>query len=295
MPPKRDPRRDQAAEIYKQQNGNIDLADIAKQLEVSAGTVRGWKSKDKWAIGTERGSERSEKRSKRSKPQTPSAPRPTSVDVLIIQAAEENEELTDKERFFCILYVKSFNATQSYFQAYDCTYSTANVEGPALLVKPRIRQEIQRLKKIKSEAILAGMEDVMELHSRIAFADMNSFAEYENIEVPLLIDGVLVPKTDPETGEPLLDPATGEPICLTRNINQVRFKNSEITDGQLISEISQGRDGMKIKLRSSDASLKFLERCLSEGNGNNGGGVAEWIETILEANEDTAPNDQEDD
>ena len=44
----RDPNRDKAFEIYSESNGNIELIEIAERLGVSAGTVRGWKSKDKW-------------------------------------------------------------------------------------------------------------------------------------------------------------------------------------------------------------------------------------------------------
>jgi uncharacterized protein YjcR len=48
MPKPRDPNRDKAFEIYKEHSGNIDLVEIASQLNISSGTVRGWKSKDKW-------------------------------------------------------------------------------------------------------------------------------------------------------------------------------------------------------------------------------------------------------
>ena len=44
----RDPNRDKAFEIYSENNGNIELIEIAERLGVSAGTVRGWKSKDTW-------------------------------------------------------------------------------------------------------------------------------------------------------------------------------------------------------------------------------------------------------
>lgn len=44
----RDPNRDKAFEIYSENNGNIELIEIAERLGVSDGTVRGWKSKDKW-------------------------------------------------------------------------------------------------------------------------------------------------------------------------------------------------------------------------------------------------------
>lgn len=46
----RDPSRDKAYEIWKQANGEIKLKDIADQLEISEGTVRGWKNKDKWEL-----------------------------------------------------------------------------------------------------------------------------------------------------------------------------------------------------------------------------------------------------
>lgn len=48
MPRARDPNRNRAFEIYEEHGGNIDLVEIASQLNISAGTVRGWKSKDDW-------------------------------------------------------------------------------------------------------------------------------------------------------------------------------------------------------------------------------------------------------
>lgn len=41
-------KRKQAFEIFKEHKGNIDLVEIARLLESPSGTVRGWKSKDKW-------------------------------------------------------------------------------------------------------------------------------------------------------------------------------------------------------------------------------------------------------
>lgn len=48
MPRARDPNRSKAFRIYMDAGGKIDLVEIASQLNISAGTVRGWKSKDKW-------------------------------------------------------------------------------------------------------------------------------------------------------------------------------------------------------------------------------------------------------
>lgn len=44
----RDPKRDQAFEIWKNSNGEKKLTEIASELDVSPGTVRGWKNKDNW-------------------------------------------------------------------------------------------------------------------------------------------------------------------------------------------------------------------------------------------------------
>lgn len=48
MPKERDPRRKEAFELYSQSKGSAKLKDIAEQLGVAEGTVRGWKNKDSW-------------------------------------------------------------------------------------------------------------------------------------------------------------------------------------------------------------------------------------------------------
>ena len=44
MPKARNPNREKAFEIYKKHKGEIDLVEIASQLNLAAGTVRGWKN-----------------------------------------------------------------------------------------------------------------------------------------------------------------------------------------------------------------------------------------------------------
>ncbi len=72
MPKVRSPNRDKAYEMYKSKNGNIPLVEIAKQIGETDGTVRGWKSKDKWdekMNGTfqTKNMERSEKKKSKNK------------------------------------------------------------------------------------------------------------------------------------------------------------------------------------------------------------------------------------
>lgn len=48
MARKRDPRREEAFQIWKQHDGKITNRALAEQLEVPEKTIGGWKSKDKW-------------------------------------------------------------------------------------------------------------------------------------------------------------------------------------------------------------------------------------------------------
>lgn len=63
----RDPNRSRAFEIYKEHAGNIDLVEIASQLNISPGTIRGWKSKDSWEKQLNGTLHKNTERSKRKK------------------------------------------------------------------------------------------------------------------------------------------------------------------------------------------------------------------------------------
>ncbi|WP_446897445.1 phage terminase small subunit [Clostridium sp. LBM24168] len=67
MPRQRSPNRDKAFEIYKENNGNIDLVKIAEMLNLSPGTIRGWKNKDKWDSKLNGTLQKNTERSKRKK------------------------------------------------------------------------------------------------------------------------------------------------------------------------------------------------------------------------------------
>lgn len=140
----------------------------------------------------------------------------------------EESSLTDKEKDFCIHYIGSFNATQSAYRAgYQGSYKTVKNTAYELMQRPRVRNLIEYLKKMKRETILAGVDDVIDLHMRIAFSDMTGFMQwgfngYQN-------GAFAIP--------------------------------SEMVDGNLIKEISVGQDGqMKIRLEDRQKSLDFLER-----------------------------------
>jgi len=66
MPRQRSPKRDKAKQIYLKANGNIVLTNLAKQLNETDGTVRGWKAKDKWDLELKRNGTLQTKETERS-------------------------------------------------------------------------------------------------------------------------------------------------------------------------------------------------------------------------------------
>ncbi|MDO1831559.1 phage terminase small subunit-related protein, partial [Escherichia coli] len=115
MPRARDPNRDKAFELWKKSKGEMKLRDIAKHLDVPEKTVSGWKSKDKWEDlmnGVLHKNVRSTPNKKTSKRKSP------KVEVVIPEPVIQNDELTDKQKYFCLHYLKYFNATKAYQKAY---------------------------------------------------------------------------------------------------------------------------------------------------------------------------------
>ena len=108
MPRIRDPNRDKAFDIYKSYNGEIELVKLADKLKVSPGTVRGWKSKDKWDEKLNGTFRKNTERSKRKKEVKNEAVEEEVNSVM------ENSGLTAKQQLFCCVYIRCFNATKAY-------------------------------------------------------------------------------------------------------------------------------------------------------------------------------------
>ncbi|WP_297637920.1 terminase small subunit [uncultured Clostridium sp.] len=65
---------------------------------------------------------------------------------VIKDKVKSKAKLNDRQKRFCIEYLESLNATQSYLKVYpDASYETANVEGCKFLRKPSVKQYINDL------------------------------------------------------------------------------------------------------------------------------------------------------
>ena len=212
------------------------LVEIANELSLPEGTVRRWKSTYKW------GGERSESKSERSKEKKKAVAE--EVEQVI-----ENPDLTDKQRLFCIRYIRCFNATKAYQKAYGVDYNTAVVNGPRLLGNARIREEITRLKQVRLSREMLDEHDIFQKYMDIAFSDITDYVDFGREEVQVM--GAFGPvQVDNPNGD-------GK-IPLMKTINSVRFHESGAVDGTLITEVKQGKDGASIKLADSMKALEWL-------------------------------------
>lgn len=239
MPRTRNPNRDKAFEIYKSHNGEIDLIEIADQLQTSPGTVRGWKSKDKWEQKLNGTFRKNMERSKKQK----------AIVKEVEKTVENAEGLTDKQRLFCCHYIRCFNATKAYQKAYGASYDVAAAAGSRLLKKEKIQETIRKLKQNRMNREMLSEEDIFQKYMDIAFADITDFVSFGRETVPVM--GAFGPVR-------VKNEETGDKETLTKEINTVRFKDSGIVDGTLITEVKQGKDGASIKLMDKMKALKWL-------------------------------------
>lgn len=234
-----DPRIEQAKAMYL--NGT-KLVEIASQLNLPEGTVRRWKCTHKWDNErSDKNSERSERKKERKKKAAESE----------VEQVMKNPDLTDKQRLFCLYYVRYFNATKAYQKAYECSYDVANAEGYKLLVNPCIVDEIHRLKKSRLNRELLDEHDIFQKYMDIAFADITDFVQFGQEEE------YVIGSFGPIQVE---DPITGKKVPLKQKVNTVHFRESDNVDGTIIAEIKNGKNGASIKLADRMKALEWLAR-----------------------------------
>lgn len=241
-------KRELAFNLYKDSKGEKPLKDIALEVEASPGTVRGWKSRYKWdeLIGkSPPEKERNVAKEKRS------ATRNVAAQPVI-----ENDDLTEQQKMFCLFYLQHFNATKAYQQAYQVDYQTANAIGYRLLVNDGIKQELHRLKAELQQDTFVDVKDLIQEYVKQAFADISEVVTSDRKRY----------KACDAMGKPLKD-ENGEQIY--HYYNTITAKNTGEFDGQLVKEITQGRDGVSVKLydkqKAMSELMKYYEKSKEEG------------------------------
>lgn len=207
------------------------LKDIASEIGVKDSTVRGWKYRDGWP---------KVQRKRKTKNKNVADEKNVAKQSAVIA-----DPLNDKQQLFAELYVRSFNAVQSYMTVYGCEYNTAASQGYKLLKNTAVRAYVQSLKEIKKQAIMADETDVVEMYMKIAFSSIGDFVKFGRKDVQVMT--AFGPLTDKDTNEPVM-----------KTVNYVDMKESSAVDPGVIAEISQGKDGVRIKLADRMKALEWL-------------------------------------
>ena len=226
--------------------------DIAEKYGVTVNTVKSWKTRYGWSRNKEKGVHTKKKKVCTQKEQeNPLSYQKENDEITEIMG---NSELTDKQRLFCIYYVRCFNATKAYQKAYECSYETAVANAYRMMGNDGIKKEIHNLKQNRLNREFLSEEDIFQMYMDIAFADITDYVSFgrETVEVMGAFGPVQVKNEK-----------TGKKEILKREINTVRFKESDSVDGRLISEIKQGKDGASIKLADRMKALQWLSDHIS--------------------------------
>lgn len=233
MPRARDPNRDKAFEIWKSVNGEISNRALAEQLGIPEKTIGSWKSKDNWngkLNGVLQTKIRSTPNKNSNSKKARSMSKKTNKEPDI-----ESEELTEKQRLFCLYYVKYRNKTKAYMKAYKCTWENANSHAYKLWGNVGVKSEIDRLLKELRDELKLDTRDILQKYIDIAFADITDFVEFGLEEA-----------TD-DLGNPY-------------EVNRVKFRDSSEVDGTIITEVKQGKDGVSVKLADKMKALEHLSK-----------------------------------
>ena len=204
-------------EIQKEwETTKITLAALAEKHGVKLGTLKSRKSREAWSRDPTK--KDATKTQKVATPVKRMHPIKKELEPVV-----ESDSLTDKQRLFCIYYIKYFNATKAYQKAYECAYTTAMVEGHRHLRNPKISAVIDRMREEKMSEKKISASDVLQKYIDIAFADIGDYVE---------VDGGYTVKVRP----------------------------LEDIDASLISELSNTENGIKLKLADKMKALDMLAK-----------------------------------
>lgn len=217
---------------------DITLKALADKYGIKLGTLKSRKSREGWSR------EPTKKDATPKKKKVANSKKVAPVEPVIV-----SENLTEKQKLFCLHYLKYYNATKAYQKAYGCAYTTAMVEGHRHLKNPKIAAEIDRVKAEQQKALFIDGMDVIQKYIDIAFADITDFVSFY--------------RRDQQTGENevVLNPDGTVKDIVPKLIttNEMYFKDMDEVDGTIISEIKKGKDGVTVKLHDKMKALEKLE------------------------------------
>jgi len=150
--------------------------------------------------------------------------------------------LTPKQEAFCLAYMESGNASEAYRRAYTVgamKAATINRNAKALLDNSKIATRLAELNQAAVSAAVMTRSEALERLSSFARADLSDLVEFGEYELSQDADGIPVMQAAWKIRDSVLqDPAKMAAI----------------------SELTAGRDGIKIKTHSPLAAIQQLAK-----------------------------------
>ncbi|AUN22260.1 hypothetical protein RSJ22_12770 [Clostridium botulinum] len=228
----RGPDWDLIKEEYLKLNGNVKLKEFAEKHGVKYSTLRSRKNRENWdseinknvatKSATQQKNVATENKTKNNKEE----PKLKEVKEVL-----ENTELTDKQRLFCVYYIKYRNKTKAYMKAYQCSWENANAHAYELWENVGVRKEIEKQLQEFYDDIGMSVQDLIQKNIDIINCDINDFIDVK---------------------------VKGEDY----KYNEVLAKSSDEIDGTLINEIKQNKYGVSIKLYDKTKAIDSLHGML---------------------------------
>ena len=182
----RDPNRSKAFEIYKEHAGNIDLVEIASQLNISAGTIRGWKSKDAWEERLNGTLRKNTERSKRKR-----GGQPGNKNAENSGAPERNKNAVKTGEFEALFFDTLDSDEQKLIRTVQSDKEQLLLQEIQLLTvrERRMLKRIDRLRQLEEQKTTTDSEEehipmgmsVTEFSSGIEKGKLTELRKYEGI------------------------------------------------------------------------------------------------------------------
>lgn len=184
-------KREQAFDLYKENSSNIDLVEIARLLDCPPGTVRGWKSKDKWdkkINGTlqEEKVERSNKNAERSNKGGAPPGNKNGVGNKGGAAPRGNKNALKTGEFETIFADTLSDEEKEIYSNLSDNPSLILIEEVRLL-KIRQHRMMKRIKDAEAGLDQKEVEQLYELRGRKQYVDSEKGGRKVAVEVPTMI------------------------------------------------------------------------------------------------------------
>lgn len=223
----------------------LTLAALAEKYDIKIGTLKSRKSREGWSRDAPKRDATKTQKVATNRIRDASAKK---MEDHKQESVVVSDELTDKQRLFCIYYVKSFNATQAAIKAGYSTDS-AHVQGSRLIRNAKVAEEISRLKGEMQQGVFVDAMDVLNKYIQIAFADLTEYVKFTPIESV---------KKVAHYGE---DGNVSYVEELPYTYTEIRLENSDLVDGSLLTELTRDQaGGIRVRLADKMKALEMLTK-----------------------------------